>query len=878
MGQFIVTAPDGRKFEVTAPDGASQADVLAYAQRQVAGQKPVGMSNDLKKPQGMSEDLKTQQTRVARVRMPDGRVGRFEVPGDMTPDQLTAHVQQQQGPWTKYQNQQQPGPWKTRMQQLETALINADKAGDTAAARTLAAEIKRHRSERFVIEDTPPSNHGRFVIESDTPSTNGKGVDLKRLSTADLEALRDGDLTRVSTAGLEYLRGAVGGAQGAKPSAGKGGVAGGMFMGAIRDPLDAGAQVLTRAVSSVTSLGGKFPNAVSRWADSEAARVDAMARNANAEYQQSRKIAGRDGFDAARLGGNVVSPANMAIVARVPMLGTQGLLSMAGRGAAQGGLAGLLQPVVDDERDFATQKLVQVGAGTVGGGLLTPVAAKVTHGLLNAGHSGVNALSRFIKKDAPLSAAQMEQVNRYVTDALGKNGIDDLSKVPANMIATLRTQAEQALRAGQKLTPEAGLRKADFDMLGIRPTVGQLTRDPMQFARERNLRGIEGVGNDLTQRFSEQNSMLGNRLLDLVNGKIPEPGEAGNALTRILREADAPRAQAVSQAYQLARDSAGRYAGIDVPSFSQSANNALDTKMLGRFLPNEVRGLLNDISSGKIPLNVNNLVQVDSVMSAAQRAAKARGDDAAWTAISEVRNSLHNANISSSAGVQAKAAFDTARSLARNRFATIENTPAMQAALDGADPDVFVRKFVLNGSTRDLTALAQSIGDNQEGRQLVRSQIVSFLRDKAFGANVTGDKPFSQESYNRALKSMGTAKLSTFFSPAEIAQLEAVGRVAGYVNSQPSGAAVNNSNTAAAAMNLFSTLSAKVGPVGSWPGVNLLRDTVRTYANEKALQDALSGALPKQKPELPPEVVQGMLKLLPAYPIGFASAVGSPSE
>lgn len=36
MAKYVVTSPDGRKFQITAPDGASQSDVMAYAQKQFA--------------------------------------------------------------------------------------------------------------------------------------------------------------------------------------------------------------------------------------------------------------------------------------------------------------------------------------------------------------------------------------------------------------------------------------------------------------------------------------------------------------------------------------------------------------------------------------------------------------------------------------------------------------------------------------------------------------------------------------------------------------------------------------------------------------------------------------------------------------------------
>ena len=47
--KFIVTAPDGREFEVTAPDGTSQEDALAYARQQFSQQqsKPIASATDV---------------------------------------------------------------------------------------------------------------------------------------------------------------------------------------------------------------------------------------------------------------------------------------------------------------------------------------------------------------------------------------------------------------------------------------------------------------------------------------------------------------------------------------------------------------------------------------------------------------------------------------------------------------------------------------------------------------------------------------------------------------------------------------------------------------------------------------------------------------
>lgn len=45
MPDYNVTSPDGQKFKITAPDGASQDEILAYAQKQFAPKKPLTETN-----------------------------------------------------------------------------------------------------------------------------------------------------------------------------------------------------------------------------------------------------------------------------------------------------------------------------------------------------------------------------------------------------------------------------------------------------------------------------------------------------------------------------------------------------------------------------------------------------------------------------------------------------------------------------------------------------------------------------------------------------------------------------------------------------------------------------------------------------------------
>jgi hypothetical protein len=535
----------------------------------------------------------------------------------------------------------------------------------------------------------------------------------------------------------------------------------------------------------------------------------------------------------------------------------KGLAQTAGRGAVIGSATGALQQP-DNGPVTLGSMATGAGLGALGGGILGPVLAGVGR--------GVNAIASRFSGEAMPAAAATAQADSIMA-GLGKDGID-ITQIPQQALSTVRDQVAAALQKGQKLDPAALLRQQDFKSLGMDGTLGQVTRDPMQYAKELNMRGIDTGGgqNVLAARFNQQPGQLGDRLNSLGAGTASEAYPAGNALIRSLQAADVPQKAAVDAAYGAARDTTGRYANLDVPAFSKAANDALDSKMLGHFLPDNVRGILNDVSTGKVPLNVNTATQIDSVLSAAQRGASARGDNAASMAIGQVRDSLNKAPIASSAGQDAKAAFDQARSLAAQRFQTIDATPALKAALTDAAPDKFVSKYVINGNADDLKSLSNVISQDPGAKNIVRGQIAEYLRSKAFGANTAGDKGFAQESYNKALANLGTQRLSAFFTPDEINQFQAVGRVGSYMTSPPAGSAVNTSNTAGQLMNLVN--SVKVGGL-KLPFVSSIDAAVKNFGQRSAAQNALAASINPLNMARPPS---NLIRLAPAVSSAGAKA------
>ena len=108
-------------------------------------------------------------------------------------------------------------------------------------------------------------------------------------------------------------------------------------------------------------------------------KIDPAIAAKEAEYQSARAAAGRSGFDAAQLAGEVLSPVNLVLggagrVVAAPTMGSRILT-----GAATGAAGGALAPVADGEnqQNFWASKGQQAATGAVAGGVLPPAMAGV---------------------------------------------------------------------------------------------------------------------------------------------------------------------------------------------------------------------------------------------------------------------------------------------------------------------------------------------------------------------------------------------------------------------------------------------------------------------------------------------------------------------
>ncbi|WP_166738469.1 lytic transglycosylase domain-containing protein [Achromobacter aegrifaciens] len=572
------------------------------------------------------------------------------------------------------------------------------------------------------------------------------------------------------------------------------------------------------------------------------------------------------------------------------MMGALGAAS--GGAAAAGGLlptastTGLGQSVM---AGLAANPGVQLGsaagAGTLGGmarengaGALGQFGASLAGGLLGGGAvMAGSSLANTARTAATRMASRPADLDIRFNRLMDEAGID-LSTIPANVARGLRAEMEAALRTGRELRPDAVRRLADFRAVGATPTRGSITLDPVQLTREQNLAKIAANSADdqlagLPRMQNENNATLISRLNEAGAARAPEAIDAGEAaIGALTHNLDAQRSN-VSALYSNARDSAGRSFPLDGASFTSRTAQALDDRLLGGALPADVRNHLNRIARGEVPFTVDYAEQLKTAMGNLQRASS---DGQVRMALGVVRNELDRTpvlglgqqtgaagaravnpgNLPAAAGTpqlgeEAIAAFNQARAANRAMMQNVEASPALRAVFEGtATPDQFVNRFILGkGATAaDVAALRRGLGDNQQAVGAVRDHLVDYLKGKALNGAADEVGKFSSAAYNKALNAIGNRKLGQFFSPAEIAQLRAVGRVGSYMQAQPVGSAVNNSNSGALlAGRGYDFLKGVLGkiPLGESALLTPLRN-IEISMRQRGAQNVLPGLLAEE--------------------------------
>lgn len=592
---------------------------------------------------------------------------------------------------------------------------------------------------------------------------------------------------------------------------------------------------LSDAAKAVTDVASAvLPEGLQRafFADPSAKAVDADIAQAEQEYKQARKATGNENkTDWAGVVGTILSPGNVipgrAALSLAPATASVGKLALSGAGA--GGIAGFLtSPVTENQDSYWTQKAQQTGVGAAAGAVLTPLVSKAVE------YVAPRVAALFSSKQ-PSEAAVNQAIDRVLGDL--ETGLRD---VPNEVREQIRAQVKAALQANTA-DPAAALRQADFQGLGMRGLLGQITRDPQQFATERNIRGTPS-GNEITAVLMEQNR----RLRELVGGygnQAKSPYQAGEELIGALKQTDDKMSAGVRQAYQAARASSGK--DLELPLQGLAQDYAQVLRDFGDKIPSGVRNNLDDL--GLLTGRQNRLYTVEEAEKLLQVInANRSADPATNNALSRLRDAVKRSVMDATGD---GGAFESARKLAAERFSVLDKTPALQAAISDAAPDKFVGQFVINGKVRDVRSMADLLKkESPDAFEQARQQLGSYLQRAAFGDDVAGDKVFAAQNFAKKLREIGNEKLLTFYTPQEVQALHQIARVAQYINSPPAASAVNYSNNSAWALSLLEKMPG-VGGLAS-----MMRGMLGSARQGLQARKALMADLPPPPPPAPPQL------------------------
>lgn len=538
------------------------------------------------------------------------------------------------------------------------------------------------------------------------------------------------------------------------------------------------------------------------------------------------------------------------------MAGGAGLLAL-GRSMARGAPS-VAQRVGESLAASPAQQLMSAGAAGLAGGytretgggpgaqLVAQLAAGIgTPFAAQVAQRGGRALASSLRP-AEIPPIQIDMtINNALTgmpSAGGQGSTMTLASLPADVAADLRKDVAAAMQISGNLSPDAIRRLADYRLTGLTPNRAGLTLTPADVTRQRNLAKQSANSSDpaaqsLANMENSNNDLL-TQGLNRLGANTPDDKIAGAGRIMSGLESTNNRATtAIDKRYADARDTQGRSVALDPNAFANRAGDLLHEANIESFLTPDIRNKLNSFASGQTPLNVEIAEQFKTNIGNIQRGSQ---DGNTRKALGLVRQALDEAPLlaDQQIGQESIKAFNSARTLNRRWMNIVEKTPALQAIRDGVEPDKFVQDFVIgNGKGASVMSAAQlknNISNTPDALQAVKEQIVSYLKNQGKSGAADELVNFSQSGYNKALANIGDRKLALFFPGDELAQLKAIGRVASYEQVQPKGAAVNNSNTAAALLDRLLPVLGKI-PFG--------QQAVGTPLQNMMLSSQVSGTL-----------------------------------
>ncbi|AXI01433.1 hypothetical protein HYN46_16975 [Aquirhabdus parva] len=514
------------------------------------------------------------------------------------------------------------------------------------------------------------------------------------------------------------------------------------------------------------------------------------------DYDAARYRNGRSGFDAARMGGEIVGTAPIAALSR----GYQGarIISQAGgRVAAQNAAVGAAMGGTQFAGN-ADERLNNTAAGALGGALGGIVADKVIVPIATKSASYV-ANKVLGSTDNTIAAA-----TNHLTNALDSQGVK-LSELPENVQSVLVNDTVQALKSGNDIIPEAAARKAALLESNIQGTTGQIqsTVNPAAYSIEQNAAHQPG-GAALADKFTNDSRAITGNLEKLktdIGGNAATPSSAGDTAQATLRNVHERNYLDPLNNAQAAVDSFAARGTMGPNDVSQTIGQTLDDHLAQRQaqiaqsyseahalpgakypidstvlvnniksdlghtyndLPSKIKTSIENYSSGMNIGDANNLIArlnaefSDSANGNVKNALdRVRGhvdkaiEDAATKPIGGLQPRLPPPEVA-----QAKYAFESARASAKKLFDEFDQIPALKDMSNGEPADTIFEKHILNGKIPQIKATINKLNTIDPSLvQQIQGTAMRHIQNSASSAS----------QLESALGNIGDARMEAIF-------------------------------------------------------------------------------------------------------------------
>ena len=463
--------------------------------------------------------------------------------------------------------------------------------------------------------------------------------------------------------------------------------------------------------------------------------------------------------------------------------------------AALGGVMGALQPTVKGESPI-TNAAVGAPAGMLG----QFAGNKIVQGLSPIASKVKNILTR--------PSVQTTNLNVKIDNALRPTGIK-FGDLAAEVQNTIKADVDEALKISPDLSGDSLRRLIDYRVTGTTPRTAQLTLDPAAITQQKNLAKLGVNSNDikaqqLAQVENQNNQVLLSKLDDL--GAANSTGDLYDAGKTIFDSIDnfaTTEKTKIGNLYNQAQGIGGRTAEYDAVKFVNQAGSELDKNVKSAFLPAEIKGILNQISKGELPLNVQTAEQLKTILSTSQRSAT---DGNVRQALGLVRDALEKTPLKPNQGLgeQALKSFNEARK-ANFQFKNLEKKTSILKDINaGVEPDKLFEKHVIRSNLKDFKNMLSILDPNAKAQ--LKNDVVAYMKNAATNNQPNETARLSSDQLNKFI-AKNNQKLAQIFTKDELQLINSIKNVAKYESVQPVGSAVNNSNTAAGVLSILDRAS-----------------------------------------------------------------------